>query len=64
MAKARLRRVTPAIVKRTVAPKRLPNRHLRTREHLTEAEVERLIAAARKRRRNGGTGCMRDLAGV
>jgi site-specific recombinase XerD len=46
MAKARLRRVTPAIVKRTVVPKRLPNRHLRTREHLTEAEVERLMKAA------------------
>jgi hypothetical protein len=40
MAKARLRLVTPAIVKRTVAPKRLPNGHLRTREHLTEAEVK------------------------
>jgi len=46
MAKARLRLVTPAIVKRTVAPKRLPNGHLRTREHLTEAEVERLTKAA------------------
>src|SRR5271169_487708 len=46
MAKARLRLITPAIVKRTVTPKRLPNRHLRTREHLTEAEVERLMKAA------------------
>ncbi len=46
MAKTRLRLVTPAIVKRTVAPKRLPNRHLRTREHLTESEVERLMKAA------------------
>ena len=50
MAKARLRLVTPATVKRTVTPKRLPNADLRTREHLTEAEVERLIAAAKRNR--------------
>jgi type 1 fimbriae regulatory protein FimB/type 1 fimbriae regulatory protein FimE len=31
-------------------PLRRPNRDLRTREHLTEAEVEKLIAAARKNR--------------
>ena len=36
MAKARLRLVTPAIVNRTVTLRRLPNRDLRTREHLTE----------------------------
>ena len=46
MAKARLRLVTPAIVNRTVTPRRLPNRDLRTREHLTESEVERLMKAA------------------
>ena len=46
MAKARLRLVTPATVNRTVTPRRLPNRDLRTREHLTEAEVERLMKAA------------------
>jgi len=45
MAKARLRLVTPATVNRTVTPRRLPNRDLRTREHLTEAEVERLMKA-------------------
>ena len=50
MAKARLRLVTPATVNRTVTPKRLPNRHLRTREHLTEAEVERLMKAASSNR--------------
>ena len=50
MAKARLRLVTPATVKRTVTPRRLPNRDLRTREHLTEAEVERLMEAARSNR--------------
>jgi site-specific recombinase XerD len=50
MAKSHLKLVTPATVKRTVTPKRLPNADLRTREHLTEAEVERLMNAARKNR--------------
>jgi integrase len=50
MAKGHLRLVTPTIVKRTVTPTRLPNTHLRTREHLTEAEVERLMDAAKKNR--------------
>ena len=50
MAKRHLRRVTPATVLRTVTPKRPPNSDLRTREHLTEAEVERLIKATRDNR--------------
>ena len=50
MAKSHLKLVTPGTVKRTVTPMRLPNADLRTREHLTEAEVERLINAARKNR--------------
>ena len=50
MAKSHLKLVTPATVKRTVTPKRLPNADLRTREHLTENEVERLMNAARKNR--------------
>jgi integrase len=50
MAKSRLRLVTPTIVNRTVTPKRRPNKDLRTREHLTEAEVERLIKAAQDNR--------------
>lgn len=50
MAQSHLKLVTPATVKRTVTPKRLPNADLRTREHLTEAEIERLMAAARKNR--------------
>jgi len=50
MAKAHLKLVTPATVKRTVTPKRLPNGKLRTREYLTEAEVERLMAAAKGNR--------------
>ena len=50
MAKSHLKLVTPATVKRTVTPKRLPNADLRTREYLTEAEVERLMEAARRNR--------------
>ena len=38
---------TLATVKGTVPPKRRPNAEVRTREHLTEREVEQLIAAAR-----------------
>ena len=50
MAKAHLKLVTPATVKRTVTPRRLPNGNLRTREYLTEAEVERLMEAAKGNR--------------
>src|SRR5579863_3833093 len=50
MAKSHLRLVTPATVKRTVTPRRLPNGKLRTREYLTEAEVERLMEAAKGNR--------------
>lgn len=50
MAKSHLKLVTPAIVKRTVIPKRPPNADLRTREYLTEAEVERLMNAAKGNR--------------
>jgi len=50
MAKPHLKLVTPATVKRTVTPGRLPNKDLRTREHLTEAEVERLMKAAQRNR--------------
>src|SRR5262249_42775891 len=50
MAKTHLRLVTPATVNRTVRPTRPPNADLRTREYLTEAEVERLTNVARKNR--------------
>ncbi len=50
MAKSHLKLVTPTIVKRTVTPKRLPNAELRTHEHLTEAEVERVIGEAKRNR--------------
>jgi len=51
MAKSHLKLVTPSTVNRTVMPKRIPNADLRTREYLTEAEVERLMTAVRKNRR-------------
>jgi hypothetical protein len=44
--KSHLKLVTPATVKRTVTPTRPPNADLRTREYLTETEVERLIDGA------------------
>jgi site-specific recombinase XerD len=50
MAKRHLRLVMPAIKNRTVTPTRPPNAELRTREYLTEAEVERLMKAAAKNR--------------
>jgi type 1 fimbriae regulatory protein FimB/type 1 fimbriae regulatory protein FimE len=50
MAKSALRLVPPATENRTVAPGRRPNDELRPREHLTEREVEALIAAAKTNR--------------
>jgi len=46
VAKRHLKLVTPAIVKRPVTPRRRPTGDLRTREYLTEAEVEKLMKAA------------------
>jgi type 1 fimbriae regulatory protein FimB/type 1 fimbriae regulatory protein FimE len=50
VATSHLKLVTPTTVNRTVTPTRPPNVDLRTREYLTEAEVERLMTAARKNR--------------
>jgi type 1 fimbriae regulatory protein FimB/type 1 fimbriae regulatory protein FimE len=50
MAKSRLRLVAPGTVNRTVTPKRRANADLRTREYLTEAEVERLLTATKANR--------------
>jgi integrase len=49
-AKPNLRVVRPTIEKRAVTPRRQPNRKLRSREHLTEAEVEKLIEVAKDNR--------------
>jgi integrase len=48
--KPRLKIVAPTTENRTVAPGREPNSAYRTREHLTEAEVERLLKAAKDNR--------------
>ena len=50
MAKTHLKLVTPGIEKRAVAPVRRPNRAFRKREHLTPAEVEKLIEATKDNR--------------
>ena len=44
---AHLKLVAPNIVNRQVAPGRKPNAKLRTREHLTPVEVEKLIKVAK-----------------
>ena len=50
MPKRHLRLVSPATVNRTVGSRWLPNRDLRTREYLTEAEIERLMKVATRNR--------------
>jgi integrase len=50
MAKTHLKLVSPTAVKRTVTPKRRPNAELRTREYLTEAEIEKLMKSAKDNR--------------
>jgi integrase len=50
MGKSHLRLVAPGTEKRTVTPKRRPNADVRTREYLTEGEVERIMDAARGNR--------------
>jgi hypothetical protein len=50
MTKPRLRLVAPTTENRTVTPRRPKNRDVRTREHLTIDEVERLIEAAKNNR--------------
>jgi integrase len=50
MAKSHLKLVSPATENRTVTPKRRSNAELRTREHLTEAELEKLMQAAKGNR--------------
>jgi type 1 fimbriae regulatory protein FimB/type 1 fimbriae regulatory protein FimE len=63
LAKSQLRLVTPATEKRTVTPRRRPNADLRTREYLTEAEVdERLLRATRGNRWGHRDGTMILLA--
>ena len=50
MSKSNLYLVSPTKEIRTVMPVRRPNREVRPREHLTQREVEKLIAAAKGNR--------------
>ena len=50
MGNPRLRLVAPTTVNRTVTPRRAKNAALRTREYLTEHEIEALMAAAKRNR--------------
>ena len=50
MQKSALRVVVPTPINGTVPPRRKPNSETRDREHLTEAEVERLMKAAGENR--------------
>jgi hypothetical protein len=66
MPKSNLRIVPPATENGTVLamqpPRRPPNRELREREHLTDAEVEQLVEAARGNR-YGTRGALMVLRG-
>ena len=44
--KSPLKLVAPTLENRTVTPRRRPNAEIRTREHLTETEIEKLLKAA------------------
>jgi integrase len=50
MSKSNVFVLTPSTVKRTITPRRPRNAELRTREHLTDSEVEALIEAAKANR--------------
>jgi type 1 fimbriae regulatory protein FimB/type 1 fimbriae regulatory protein FimE len=50
MEKSHLKLVAPTTKNRTVTPRRPPNSDLRSREYLTDREVERLIEAAKGNR--------------
>jgi type 1 fimbriae regulatory protein FimB/type 1 fimbriae regulatory protein FimE len=62
MAKSSLALVAPATKNQTIAPLRRPNAALRTREHLTADEVERLIEAAMGNRQGHRDALMMLLA--
>jgi len=50
MAKTNLKLVSPTSINGTVPPRRRPNADLRSREYLTEGEIERLMKAAKDNR--------------
>jgi integrase len=50
MTKPHLTLITPATVNRTVTPRRLPNKALRTREYLTAGEIDQMMEAVGRNR--------------
>jgi type 1 fimbriae regulatory protein FimB/type 1 fimbriae regulatory protein FimE len=54
LPKSANRKARPTLVNGTVPPRRRRNRDVRSREYLTPSEVDRLIAAAKKRERRYG----------
>ena len=50
MAKSHLKLVAPTTEKRTVTPTRRPNADIRTREYLTDSDVDKLTAATKRNR--------------
>lgn len=50
LSKSHLRLITPATENRTVTPTRHPNADLRTREYLTESEIDRLLRVTKGNR--------------
>src|SRR5262249_58178683 len=62
MGNPALRLVTPRSEKQTVLARRRPNAEYRTREYLTEHEVEQLIEAAKGNRQGHRDGTMILLA--
>src|SRR5215210_1982652 len=50
MAKSHLKLVAPTTEKRTVTPTRRPNAEIRTREYLTDSEVDKLTEATKRNR--------------
>jgi hypothetical protein len=55
LQKSALRLGVPTPINGTVPPRRQPNSETRDREHLTEAEIERLMKAAGENRTGTGT---------
>jgi integrase len=59
-----LRLVSPTKEKRTVMPRRCSNGELRPREHLTEREIEKLIAAVKSNRYGQRDATMLPVSGL
>ena len=54
----------PTPILRTVTPRRVPNKEIRSREYLTPAEVDSLMNAAKAKNRYGHRDATMILMGV